>query len=81
MSYFDVRLMLPIRKAADAALPPTIEIGLEESVLERAPAFNFLVCVRSGHVEHATDPRGHARGQPEAFHSRLGAYRGSSSIE
>jgi phenylpropionate dioxygenase-like ring-hydroxylating dioxygenase large terminal subunit len=43
LSYFDVRLLLPVSEGATApSAAPRVEIGLEETIADKAPAFSFV---------------------------------------
>ena len=77
MSYFDVRMMLPVPEGRPVPpSAPPVEIGPEEKVFDLAPAFGFLAYVFD--QDMANMPliqRGMHAANPRAFHSRLGAYQ------
>ena len=77
MSYFDVRVMLPVPDGRPT--PPSaerIEIGPEESVFEKAEGFGFLAYVFDQDMSNMPlIQRGMHAANPSAFHSRLGAYQ------
>lgn len=77
MSYFDVRMLMPVREG-EAAPPaaPRIEIGLEESIVEKAPLFGFLAMVFD--QDMANMPllqRGVRSADPDHNYSTLGQYQ------
>ncbi|HET8613770.1 MAG TPA: aromatic ring-hydroxylating dioxygenase subunit alpha [Sphingomonas sp.] len=77
MSYFDVRLMLPIPEGRPTPpSSPPIEIGPEESVFEKAQGFGFLAYVFDQDMSNMPlIQRGMHAANPKACHSRLGAYQ------
>ena len=77
MSYFDVRLMLPIPEGRPTPpSSPAIEIGPDERVFDKAPAFGFLAYVFDQDMSNMPlIQQGMHAANPKAFHSRLGAYQ------
>jgi phenylpropionate dioxygenase-like ring-hydroxylating dioxygenase large terminal subunit len=78
-SYFEVRLLAPCAEGEPAPpSAPAVEIGPEESVLEHAPAFNFLGMIFDQDMANLPlVQRGLRAADPRRFHSELGAYQES----
>lgn len=77
MSYFDVRMLMPIREGEPRPAPsPRIDIGLGETVSEKAPAFGFLAVVFDQDMSNMPlIQRGVHSADPHQSHSVLGRYQ------
>lgn len=77
MCYFDVRLLMPYHE--DEVAPPaakTIEIGLGESIAERAPLFGFLGLIFDQDMGNLPlVQRGMKAANPRAAFSNVGTYQ------
>ena len=77
LAYFDVRMLLPCPEGEDRPpASPRIDIGIGETVMERAPAFGFLAYVFD--QDMANMPliqRGLRSADPHRNHAVLGHYQ------
>jgi hypothetical protein len=76
-SFFEVRLMRPIPEG-QAAPPssPVVELGPNDSVFQKVPAFSFLGYVFDQDMSNLPlVQRGLHAADPKQFHTRLGAYQ------
>lgn len=77
LSYFDVRLLMPY--AEGEAAPPAaeiVEIGLTESIAEKAPLFGFLGMIFDQDMSNMPlVQRGMKAANPSAAFSNLGTYQ------
>ncbi|WP_177203965.1 aromatic ring-hydroxylating oxygenase subunit alpha [Sphingobium sp. AP50] len=77
LCYFDVRLLMPWREGEPR--PPAaepIEIGADESIAEKAPAYGFLAMIFDQDMSNLPlVQQGLKAANPAAPYSRLGAYQ------
>lgn len=77
MSYFDVRLLVPYAEGQERppAAPP-VEVGPDESIFEKVPAFGFLGMIFDQDMGNVPlVQRGMKAADPAHPHSHLGAYQ------
>jgi hypothetical protein len=77
--YFEVRLLMPYAEGeARPPSSPAIEIGLNETIAEKAPAFSFLAMIFDQDMHNMPlIQRGVQAANPAAPYSRLGSYQES----
>jgi phenylpropionate dioxygenase-like ring-hydroxylating dioxygenase large terminal subunit len=77
--YFEVRLMMPYAEGEPRPpSSPAIEIGLNETIAEKAPAFSFLAMIFDQDMHNMPlIQRGVQAANPAAPYSRLGSYQES----
>jgi phenylpropionate dioxygenase-like ring-hydroxylating dioxygenase large terminal subunit len=76
-SYFDVRMLLPYPEGtARPPSSPAIEVGIDETIEQRAPAFGFLGQVFDQDMANMPLIQAGVRAsEPASHHSRLGTYQ------
>jgi phenylpropionate dioxygenase-like ring-hydroxylating dioxygenase large terminal subunit len=78
-SYFDVRMLLPIPKgqARPPAVPAAV-VGIDESILKKAPGFSFLGMIFDQDMSNMPlIQRGVKAADPAHHHTQLGAFQES----
>ena len=77
LSYFDVRMLMPVAEGVDAPAPsPRIDLDSKDDVAEHAPAFQFLATVFDQDMHNLPlIQRGIRSADPAREHSVLGRYQ------
>jgi len=78
-SYFEVRLLMPYAEGAERPpAAPVIEIGPDESIIEKAPAFGFLALIFDQDMANMPLVQaGVKAADPKRHHTQLGTYQES----
>ena len=79
LSYFDVRMLVPYAKGEERPpSSPPIDIGLNEKIVDKAPAFQFLAMIFDQDMSNMPlIQQGIKAADPSQHHSRLGSYQES----
>ena len=75
-SYFDVRMLLPLKKGQRRQSSPIVEVGLDERIQDRVDSFGYLSQIFDQDMSNMPlIQRGARSADPARHHSQLGAYQ------